>query len=444
MIEQATAQFPNLKVVATTLREVRIGDAQRLGRRRVVRRQRLRARDAPARPRDPRPRRRRRQLRRGARLRDARGHGAERCRRMGRRTRRAGDDDAGRYVDGDARRGAVTRRAVPARASGDDARRSANCRSAARSSGTSTARSRTTTRERRWTQRGSSACATSTPRRTTVSACPSDGSALRSPAARATSTSSRRRSAVSSSRSTCVAGLDDDGFVVPATHRRRWDFSRDGIRRSLEESLERLGLDRVDILYLHDPDDHWDDVSTTGYPALAELRARRRRRRRRRRHEPVGDARRPRPARRRRPADARRPLHAARTGRPGRPAAPVRGARRRRSSPRASSTAACSRDRDRRPTRSTTTETRRPQLIARASAIAAVCERHGTTLPAAAIAFPLAHPAVLDVCVGARSAEQIRRNAALHRRDDPGRALERAEGREGLLREDAPVPGSAA
>ena len=66
--------------------------------------------------------------------------------------------------------------------------------------------------------------------------------------------------------------LDDDGFEVPATHRRVWDFSRDGIRRSLEESLERLGLDRVDIVFLHDPDDHWDDVLSSGYPALAELR----------------------------------------------------------------------------------------------------------------------------------------------------------------------------
>ena len=69
------------------------------------------------------------------------------------------------------------------------------------------------------------------------------------------------------------AGLDDQGFVVPATHRRVWDFSRDGIRRSLEESLERLGLDRLDIVYLHDPDDHWHDVLATGYPALEELRA---------------------------------------------------------------------------------------------------------------------------------------------------------------------------
>ena len=69
-------------------------------------------------------------------------------------------------------------------------------------------------------------------------------------------------------------GLDDEGFAVPATHRRVWDFSRDGIRRSLEESLERLGLDRLDIVYLHDPDEHWAEALDTGYPALEELRAR--------------------------------------------------------------------------------------------------------------------------------------------------------------------------
>jgi D-threo-aldose 1-dehydrogenase len=67
--------------------------------------------------------------------------------------------------------------------------------------------------------------------------------------------------------------LDDEGFLVAATHRRVWDFSRDGIRRSLDQSLERLGLDHVDVVYLHDPDDHWADVLRTGYPALAELRA---------------------------------------------------------------------------------------------------------------------------------------------------------------------------
>ncbi|WP_322134894.1 aldo/keto reductase [Antiquaquibacter oligotrophicus] len=66
--------------------------------------------------------------------------------------------------------------------------------------------------------------------------------------------------------------LDDDGFVVPAAHRREWDFSRDGILRSVEQSLERLGLDRIDVLYLHDPDNHWEAASTTGMDTLVELR----------------------------------------------------------------------------------------------------------------------------------------------------------------------------
>ncbi|WAC70297.1 aldo/keto reductase [Microbacterium sp. SL75] len=66
--------------------------------------------------------------------------------------------------------------------------------------------------------------------------------------------------------------LDDDGFIVPATTKRVWDFSRDGVRRSIHESLERLGVDRIDIAYLHDPDEHWDAASTTGIEALRELR----------------------------------------------------------------------------------------------------------------------------------------------------------------------------
>jgi D-threo-aldose 1-dehydrogenase len=66
--------------------------------------------------------------------------------------------------------------------------------------------------------------------------------------------------------------LDDDGFVVPARTRRVWDFSRDGILRSVEASLARLGTDHLDIAYLHDPDDHWEAASTTGIAALIELR----------------------------------------------------------------------------------------------------------------------------------------------------------------------------
>jgi D-threo-aldose 1-dehydrogenase len=67
---------------------------------------------------------------------------------------------------------------------------------------------------------------------------------------------------------------DDEGFDVPATSKRRWDFSESGIRQSIEESLERLGLDDVDIAYLHDPDVH-DLAKGIGeaLPALEKLRA---------------------------------------------------------------------------------------------------------------------------------------------------------------------------
>lgn len=59
---------------------------------------------------------------------------------------------------------------------------------------------------------------------------------------------------------------------MPATHRRVWDFSRDGVRRSLDASLTRLGLDRVDVVYLHDPDNHWEQAVAEAVPALVELR----------------------------------------------------------------------------------------------------------------------------------------------------------------------------
>jgi D-threo-aldose 1-dehydrogenase len=66
---------------------------------------------------------------------------------------------------------------------------------------------------------------------------------------------------------------DPDGFAVPATHVRRFDFSADGVRRSLEASLGRLGMDRVDIVLIHDPDEHGDQAIGEAYPALDRLRA---------------------------------------------------------------------------------------------------------------------------------------------------------------------------
>jgi D-threo-aldose 1-dehydrogenase len=51
-----------------------------------------------------------------------------------------------------------------------------------------------------------------------------------------------------------------------------FDFSYDATLRSLSESLERLGLDRVDVALIHDPDDHYEEAMAGAYPALERLR----------------------------------------------------------------------------------------------------------------------------------------------------------------------------
>lgn len=51
-----------------------------------------------------------------------------------------------------------------------------------------------------------------------------------------------------------------------------FDFSRDGVLRSIDESLERLGMDRLDIVHVHDPDNHEAEALSSAFPALIELR----------------------------------------------------------------------------------------------------------------------------------------------------------------------------
>ena len=65
---------------------------------------------------------------------------------------------------------------------------------------------------------------------------------------------------------------DDEGFAVVSKRRRRWDFSRDGVLQSIEDSLRRLGTDRLDVVFVHDPDDHFDEAVATAFPTLIELR----------------------------------------------------------------------------------------------------------------------------------------------------------------------------
>ena len=199
---------------------------------------------------------------------------------------------------------------------------------------------------------------------------------------------------------------DEHGFVTPALFRREWDFSRDGILRSVEESLSRLGLDHLDIAYLHDPDSHWQQASTEGIGALIELRDQGVVR-------AIGagmnqsamladfvrecdvdvvmlagrytllD---------RSAADDLLPLALERgvgvvaaaiynSGLLSRAVVPDDAHYDYQPAPR--------------------------ELVERARAMAAVCERHGVTLPDAAVQFALRHPAVVSVVVGTRTAEQV-------------------------------------
>jgi D-threo-aldose 1-dehydrogenase len=235
-----------------------------------------------------------------------------------------------------------------------------------------------------------------------------------------------------------VKGLDDDGFIVPATHRRRWDFSRDGIRRSLSASLQRLGLDRVDIVYLHDPDDHWNDALETGFPALAELRA-----------EGMVTAIGVGMNQGAMLADFVRHTDLDLLMLAGRytlleqdslddvlPLCEERGVTVVAAGVFNSGLLA-----DAHPQAGARYDyaDAPPELVRRARDIAAICERHGTTLPAAAIRFPLGHPAVVSVCLGARSPAQIERNTSLHRGGVPQELWVELKA-SGLLRDDAPVP----
>jgi D-threo-aldose 1-dehydrogenase len=68
-------------------------------------------------------------------------------------------------------------------------------------------------------------------------------------------------------------GDRDDAYYADIGDRRIvFDYSADGVRRSLDESLERLGTDRIDLVLIHDPDDHWPAAIGEAYPALHRLR----------------------------------------------------------------------------------------------------------------------------------------------------------------------------
>jgi D-threo-aldose 1-dehydrogenase len=81
-----------------------------------------------------------------------------------------------------------------------------------------------------------------------------------------------------------------------------------------------------------------------------------------------------------------------------------------------------------------------PHVLERVSRIEGVCKAYGVPLAAAALQFPLAHPAVVSVIPGGQSAGELQQNVEALRHPIPG-ALWHDLKRAGLLREDAPVPG---
>ena len=233
-------------------------------------------------------------------------------------------------------------------------------------------------------------------------------------------------------------GHDNEGFDVAATHRRIWDFTRDGILRSLEESLERLRLERVDVAYIHDPDDHYREALDLAYPALDELRAQGA-------VSAIGVG----MNQSAMLADFARNTDMDFLMLAGRytlleqdalddllPVCERRGI----------GIVAAGVFNSGLLSRSAPAEHAKydyadapANLVERARRIAEVCQRHGSSLPAAALAFPLTHPAVVSVCVGARSAAQIERNARLLRERVPAELWAELKA-ENLLRPDAPVP----
>ena len=233
-------------------------------------------------------------------------------------------------------------------------------------------------------------------------------------------------------------GCDSEGFAVPDQLRRERDYSRDGVLRSIDATLASMHLDRLDVVFVHDPDDHWHEAVEEAIPTLAELRSQGVLR-----AIGVGMNRAPMLAQflRETPVDVvmlagrytlleqdaledvlavaaamDKSVVAVGVFNSGILAQPRPGAGAKYDYEEAA-----------------------PEVIARVNEIADICEQHGTSLPAAAIAFPLAHPCVVNVTLGMRSAAEVQRNIKLYNSRVPPAAWSDLRAA-GLLRPDASSP----
>jgi D-threo-aldose 1-dehydrogenase len=187
---------------------------------------------------------------------------------------------------------------------------------------------------------------------------------------------------------------------------RQVDFSKAGIKRSLAQSLERLALESLDLVFIHDSGEHWQQAVDEGYPVLHELRE----------QGVIGavgvamddwqslD-------RFVRETEVDAVLVAGQYSLLDQSGVPLLDRCQARGvaaiaagvlTPQVLQTDPA--------TEATDQVTRR---------IAAICERYGVSLPQAALAFPGRHPAVTSVLIGAASAAEIRADAALVRKPVP-------------------------
>ncbi len=195
-----------------------------------------------------------------------------------------------------------------------------------------------------------------------------------------------------------------------------FDFSYDGVMRSVEESLIRLGLDRIDVLHIHDPDDHFEEALTGAYRALDRLR-----------NEGsiravgAGMNQSEMLVRFAREANFDCFLLAGRYTLLDRSGA-------------AELLPLCAERRiaiiaggvynsgilaDPRPGATFNYTTAPTELVRRAAELKAVCDRAGASLKAVAIQFPLRHPAVATVLTGCRSVAEVEQNIEAFQADIP-------------------------
>ncbi len=241
----------------------------------------------------------------------------------------------------------------------------------------------------------------------------------------------------------------------PPAFRADFDYSRDGVMRSLEGMLKRLGTDYVDMVSIHDPDEaididpgqdpragsHFREAMDGAYPALDALRSQGA-------IKAIGVG----------INQWQMPSDFATAGRfdyfllAGRytlleqepletllPVCAERGTKLVIGGPYNSSILAAGAKAG----ATFNTKPAPPEVLKQVRRIEATCARHGVALPAAALQFPLGHPLVVSVIPGARSVAELDGNLAYMRQPIPA-ALWTDLRAEGLIDGKAPVPDGAA